>query len=123
MGPLKKKFMFGKKEQISFRYVGIKVNQTGEEIEIDQDHYVEGLEIPELPEEPDHDLVSEEDQEEFCALIGRIGWIAGHSRPDLVFDHIFLSTKVGKASAGDMKQAIKVMKKLRGESTKMKFPK
>ena len=46
-------------------------------------------------------------------LLGKIGWLGGLSSPDLAYNHVVLSTKLGKATIGDMKMAIKVVKKLR----------
>ena len=42
---------------------------------------------------------------------------------DVAFDQIVLSTTLGKATVGDFRQAVRVMKKLKAVSTEMKFPK
>ena len=62
-----------------------------------------------------------ENQTDFRAMVGRIGWLANNSRPDLCYDSIALSTKVGKATLADLKQAGKIMRKVKTESTEMKF--
>lgn len=120
--PLKKRFQFGKEEKEEFRYVGMQVKQKKDGIVVNQDHYIEMMDVPDvILTEDNSEVLEEEGQTDFRGLVGKIGWLAGHSRPDVVFDHITLSTKVGHASVGDLKQAMKVMRKLRGETTEMKF--
>jgi hypothetical protein len=65
--------------------------------------------------------MDEDAQCEFRSVIGRLGWLGSHSRPDIVFDHIALSTRIGKATIGDMKIALKISKKLHASTTEVKF--
>ena len=125
LGPLKEKFMFGGEEEGRFRYIGMQVSQTNDSIVINQDHYIDTLEVPDfdytMQELRANDLVGDDSQDEFRAMVGRIGWLASNSRPDLCFDSVALSTKVGKATLVDFRQAIKIMKKAKIEPTEMKF--
>ena len=41
--------------------------------------------------------------------------------PDLAYDNLVLSMRLGRASLRDMKQAIKVIKKMKCDGTSMKF--
>lgn len=124
MNPMKRKFKFGSEEQDEFRYIGMQIKQNHSYIEVDQDHYLETMEIPQPIMTNDEDVVmTDEDQSNFRSLMGRIGWLGNHSRPDLVYDHISLSTKLGKATYGDFAYAIKVLKKMLSGTTKMVFPK
>ena len=125
MIPLRERFLFGKEEDSVFKYTGMQVVKNGDFIFIDQDHYIESLEIPSIHDISDlncDDLLDEEYQHKFRSITGQIGWIANTSRPDLCYDKIILSTKVGKATVKDFKQAIKMMRKIKSESTVMKFP-
>ncbi len=67
--------------------------------------------------------MDEDGQSEFRSLLGRIGWLGNHSRPDLVFDHISLSTKLGKATHGDYAYLVKIARKMTTGSSVIKFPK
>ena len=123
MDPLKEKFEFGSEEKDEFRYIGMHVKQFRNHIEIDQDHYFASMDIPHDPQIENEDLTMDEDgQSEFRSLLGRIGWLGNHSRPDLVFDHISLSTKLGKATYGDYAYLVKITRKMVAGSTTMKFP-
>ena len=44
------------------------------------------------------------------------------SRPDIAFDSKIMTTKFGKAVKRDLKQALKLLKKVKKESTKMVYP-
>ena len=123
LNPMKERFTFGNEDENDFTYVGLHVRQIGSTIITDQDAYVTDLEIPYM-DTSNCDLNKELDNEgqaEFRAVVGRIGWIANSSRPDLSYDNLVLSMKVGHATFRDMKMAIKVMKKLKNDCTKMKF--
>ena len=70
---------------------------------------------------PADSMLDEEAQGDFRAIVGKIGWISTTSRPDLSYDNLVLSTKLGNATVRDMRQAIKTMKKLKSDSTLMRF--
>ena len=46
--PLKEAFKFGSEGEMEFRYVGMNIKQLRGGIEVDQDHYVDGLEVPKV---------------------------------------------------------------------------
>ena len=97
MKPLREKFSFGNKENAHFNYVGMQVAQKNEDITVSQDHYVSMVEVPsfEIPKEIVIGELEEVSQELFRSIIGMIGWVANHSRPDLNFNNVLLSTKLG----------------------------
>ena len=123
MKPLKEKFQFGVEEQDEFRYVGMHVKQLEEAIMINQDEYIASMEMPFPRDGSDEEVLDDHGQSEFRSLLGRVGWLGSHSRPDLVFDHISLSTKLGKATVSDHNSLLKIAKKMLAESTEMKFSK
>ena len=105
MVPLKERFKFGREEEGDFRFVGLHVKQDKNSIVIDQDQYVDSLSVPTLvgyDKADDQELLSKEDQGEFRTAVGKIGWVAQTSRPDLSYDHLTLSTKLGNASVQDI---------------------
>lgn len=89
---LKKKFQFGVESKSEFRYVGMNVKQFKDAIYVNQDHYIASMDLPSPRKEEKEEIIDEEGQSDFRSLLGRIGWLGNHSRPDLVFDHISLST-------------------------------
>ena len=122
MKPLKRKFVFGSEEHHEFRYVGLNVKQNEGAIVVNQNHYLETLEIPCVTESSDpKKVVNEKNQEIFRGLVGKIGWLGGLSRPDVAFDNVVLSSKLGKANQEDMDYAVKVIKRLKVEDSKMTF--
>ena len=122
MMKLKEKFKFGSEETSEFRYVGMNVKQHDECIVVNQDHYINSMEFPQEKRKKDDNLLDVEEKSEFRRLLGRIGWLGNQSRPDLVFDYICLSTKLGKATYNDFSEALKVVRKMVATSTKIKFP-
>ena len=122
--PLKQKFLFGREEVEDFKYVGIHIKQQGSTIRTDQDHYVGGVEVPDLTAYQQlqaDEVLDDEGQGEFRSAVGRIGWVANASRPDLSYDHLVLSMKLGCATLRDLKVAVKIIKKMKCENMSMKF--
>ena len=100
------------------------MEQDEKSITVNLDHYVENIEFPRLDaidELQGDQLVDEDSQCDFRSMVGKLGWLAKNARPDLGFDSLMLSTKVGKATANDFKQVVKIVKKLKAEPTDMKF--
>ena len=54
MTNIKTAFEFGLEQSRRFRYVGMNMSQVGGSIIIDQDHYIKGLELPDM--DVAHDL-------------------------------------------------------------------
>ena len=95
------------------------VEQKEGAIVVNQDHYLETIEVPEMEKYSDaKDLLSEKDQESFRGVVGKVGWLSNLSRPDVSFDTVVLSSKLGKATKEDMDYAIKVLKKIKMEKTR-----
>ena len=124
--PIKKAFMFGTEEEEKFRYVGMNMQQTGAGISIDQNHYIEGLEFPDMDVVSSHDkndeVMNSEGQAEFRSCVAKILHIGFQSRPDVCFEAKCLSTIYGKAKKSDLKSAYKKISKLKGQKTEMFFP-
>ena len=125
MNPLKAHFKFGSEEKESFRYVGLNVNQEHGFIEVDQDHYVEALEVPDLKHiktKQGSDILDEEGQTEFRSLVAKILQVGYNSRPDVCFEAKAPSTFYGKATVKDIKHAVKKMVKAKSDTTIMRIP-
>ena len=122
---VKSAFNFGSEGSERFRYVGMNMTQTGHSIIIDQDHYVQGLELPDMSIAEGlkfDNLLCSEGQTMFRGCVAKILHVGYQSRPDVCFQAKCLSSKFGKATKSDLKTAYKKMQKLQGEPTKMCFP-
>ena len=125
METVKSSFKFGLEEAESFRYVGMNMRQTENGILIDQDHYIKGLELPDMDVAQDlqvTDTLTAEGQTVFRGCVAKILHISYQSRPDICFEAKCLSSKFGKATKGDLRTALKKMQKLQGVHTRMFFP-
>ena len=66
-------------------------------------------------------MLDDEGQSEFRSAVGRIGYVANSSRPDLSYMNLVLSMNVSNATKWDLKMAIKAFKKMKSGTTTMKF--
>ena len=126
MNPLREHFIFGSEEKECFRYVGLNVSQNHEYIDVDQDHYIEALEVPDLKtfrlEGSLSQIMDEEGQTDFRSIVAKILQIGYQSRPDVCFEAKALSTFYGKATLKELKEAVKKIIKLKADTTVMRYP-
>ena len=97
---MKKKFTYGSHETLPFRYVGLNIDEAGNSIIINQDHYVENLTKPNLNEKSSmkkDDLLPSKFQTEFRSIVSKLNMLSMTSRPDITFDVKVLTTKYGEA--------------------------
>jgi hypothetical protein len=125
MTKVKSAFEFSDEEISRFRYVGMNMIQQQDGIVINQDHYVDSLELPDM-QMAQHlkaeDVLCPEGQSEFRACVAKILYIGSQSRPDVCFEGKCLATKFGKATKADLKNAGRKIQKLKGAETVMLFP-
>ena len=125
MIPLKERFKFGSEADEDFLYVGMHVVQSSEGIDVDQERYVEELEVPYIKtysEAGNLDITLDDDgQADYRAVVGRIGYISNSTRPDLAYDNMILSMKLGNATVRDMRLACRTVKRIKCDGTQMKF--
>ena len=122
---MKEKFTYGSQDSLPFRYVGLNVDKVDDKIIIDQDHFVQTLEIPDLKEISSlkkHTILPDKHQTEFRSLVSKLNMLSVTSRPDITFEVKILTTKYGKATKGDMNDATKLVKKVKRNSTKITIP-
>ena len=126
MEPLFKKFKFGSHENTEFRYVGMNFSQLKDgSIQMDQDHYVEALEGPDMDIVADismDETMDDDGQREFRSAVAKLNCVGYQSRPDLCFDAKSLSTRFGKANKSELRAAARRILKLKATSTKMIIP-
>ena len=122
---MKEKFTYGSQDSLPFRYVGLNVDKVDDKIIIDQDHFVQTLEIPNLKEISSlkkHTILPDKHQTEFRSLVSKLNMLSVTSRPDITFEVKILTTKYGKATKSDMNDATKLVKKVKRNTTKITIP-
>lgn len=95
IGPLLEKYKVGKRQDGSFRYVGIDIDQTQGGLVIQQKKYIEEIKIMPISTTRKTDrqaFLNSEETRDFRGVIGQLNWISGQTRPDATFDMLALST-------------------------------
>ena len=123
---LVKKFVIGRIEDVAFTFIGWDIRQDKNGITVSQNSYLEKL------KEKDFTALSTKKTEKSCILddegqavyrsaVGCIGWLAQVSRPDLSFSYVDLSTKAGKATVDDGKEAFRIISKAKENQATIRF--
>ena len=85
MGKLNTLLKVGEVEKRSFKYIGVKINQEKENIMLDQVDYAENIRTPEEERFMGNRRLTKEELKEYRSLIGKLNWLAQHTRPDASF--------------------------------------
>lgn len=122
---LRQRFLAGKIEEGTFKYIGFEVKQTEHGIVLDHSKYMNSLDHPNI--EPKRAYQKEKqltvvEQKTYRKLIGQLNWAVQGSRPDLAFELIDLSTKLKIANITDLLRAIKNIGKLKDLQPVQFFP-
>ena len=125
MQSVKGSFIFSEEESERFRYIGMNMVQENNGIFVNQDHYIQSLELPDLSLVESmkvEEVLDVSGQSEYRGWVAKLLYIGFQSRPDICFDSKCLSSKYGSATKRDFKAVYKMIQKLKGERTCMSFP-
>ena len=123
---LEKNLKYGNVDNLPFRFLGNNYRRLHNgEIMIDQKHYVDALEIPDMPELSKlvkQQVLPERLQSVFRSLASKLNVLASTVRPDYTYAAKYLTTRYNKATKSDMTQAIKLIKRAKEEPTDIIIP-
>ena len=118
-------FLAGKQKDSHFKYVGYQITQQSTGILMDQNEYVENIEIRNLSaerESQNDDMLSTSEMTNYRAMVAALNWIVQGTRPDLAFIMTELSTKFRKGKISDYLTAKKVLVKAKTAKCEVFFP-
>ena len=120
---LKNMFKFSKIErgENGFRFTGVDIKTTSDGITMNQDVYASCIQELEIPKGKNSDLLNKEQFKQFRGLTGKLIWLSEQTRPDLSFPSLEMSCKNRTATIQDMKDANKIVKQAKSETSQIKF--
>ena len=122
---LGERFLAGKVAGEQFIYIGFQIHQVKEGITLDQNNYVNSINIekvkPQRASQKHFDL-SMNEHTQLRSLAGKLNWAVQGTRPDMAYDLVEISTKFKNAQVVDLLQVIKSMKHLKDYDCKVFFP-
>ena len=110
---LKDAFLIGKTEGGALRYVGTNIEQQGDRIVMNQDYYIDSIELIDLKRfawMSNDDILDESGKALFRSKVGALNWLAVQTRPDIVYEVMELSTCFKKATVRNLKEVNKCIK-------------
>lgn len=117
-------FQIGLEESDSMRYLGLDISHVDHGISLTLEKY--GNSLSEIDTsicgtDKKKDL-NKDEASQFKRVVGQINWVATQSRPDVSFDNCILGNSASKATVGDIYQANKVLRRIRGFPVTLFFP-
>ena len=119
---LRDKFNLSSENDSDFMFLGIKINQTNDAIQMNQNHYIDELgTMPLTNNIPDRALTRGECRQ-LKGLVGQLQWVSKQTRPDIAFSTCQLSTRMKNADVNDVKAANKQVIKLKQNAVNLEIP-
>ena len=122
---MKKRFKYGSHNKLPFKFTGLVVKEDEDGIKIDQDKYVEGLEIPNVKNISaltKDSILDAEHQTIFRSLTSKLNMLSITARPDIAFDVKLLTSRYGKATKEDLLNVVKLVRKVKRDTTEFVIP-
>ena len=118
--------MIGKTEKGAFRYVGTNIEQQGDRIVMNQDNYIDSIELIDLSRfawMSNDDILDESGQALFRSKVGALNWLSVQTRPDIACEVTELSTCFKKATVRNFKEVNTCIKMVKSEKVNVVYPK
>ena len=122
---LRHRFIAGKIAEGIFTYIGFQLHQTEKGILIDQNRYVDRIQVDKL--EPQRttqkqDNLNSQELTQLRKLAGTLNWVVQGCRPDMVFELVDISTKFKCGTVADLIRAVKAVRYVKDGRCQIYFP-
>ena len=115
---LKEAILIGKTEEGAFRYVGTNIEQQGDRIVMNQEHFIDSIKLIDLARfagMSNDDTLDESGQVLFRSKVGALNWLSVQTRLDTAHEVMELSTCFKKATVRNLKVVNKCIKMVKSE--------
>ena len=115
---LKGTFLIGKTEEGAFRYVGRNIEQESDRIVMNQNHYVDSIELIDLSQfagMSNDDILDKSGQTLFRSKVGALNWLTMQTSSDIAYEVMELSTCFKKATVRNLKGVNECIKMVNNE--------
>ena len=121
---IQKRFLISKEETETFKYLGLKITQNKDEIQIHQKGYIGEIQKIKVddPCQKDRKLAPRETQQ-LRRVAGQLNWVSMQTRPDMAYAASIVSGSIKDATVRDIITANKFMKMLQSKDLVLSFPK
>ena len=125
MANVKKEFQIGHQADGVFKYIGLEVSQSKDGIIMSQNEYLKSVQpIPVSAgraSQKNGDC-NEEEIKNLRSIVGQVGWLSTHTRPDMSYEVLELSCVMSNPKVENLIQANKCIKKMGMVECNLKFP-
>ena len=118
-------FQISKKSKGAFKYIGLNINQNGDEIFVDQQTYIDGLQEIQIDNNRKKQLddpLTVEEQAQLRSACGQLLWVTSQTRPDAAFHSCWVSNYSKDATVRSLIEVNRVIRKLKADSLKINYP-
>ena len=125
MKQLSLRFQAGSNLETEFKYVGYQITQDSQDILLDQQEYIDSVEIIQMSAEREmqkYEALNPAELKKYRSMVGSLNWVVQGSRPDLFFQLVDLSTRFRSGTVDDLLKVRKILQKARDSKSEICFP-
>ena len=123
---VKSSFNISREHQEHFTYVGLKIEQDQDQINLHQKNYIDEIRSVQTDETLGSDPcreISEKEKKDLRSAIGQLNWISTQTRPDIAYDVCQASVSYKRATLKDIKHLNKVIRRAKDQEVVLTFDK
>ncbi len=121
---IKMTFSIGMEEDTNLKYLGLRIIQTEDGINVSTHDYAKSLEALPCPNNTVHDdrEFSSEEVKNLKQFCGQINWLTTQGRPDLAFESCFVSNSLKTGNRQVFHRANKIIRRAQTQNVSLHFP-
>ncbi|XP_077974967.1 uncharacterized protein LOC144430759 [Styela clava] len=117
---LRSTFLISSEKNEAFKYLGLDIQQSADEILINQELYVKNLETIKVTSD-DAECLSSSQIDILRANIGRLLWASNQTRPDVSYDVCQLASNLKDGKKKDLLYINKIIRRLKNQQLSLKY--
>ena len=120
---LKDIFCISKESSENFKFLGLQVMQTKRKITVDQSHYVNSLEEPEIitSGRKKDEVLNTKENKSMKQFVGQLAWAASITRPDIAYETCEAIIGGEKRTISEVFKAKKALRKLKSNTLSLNY--
>ena len=125
MSQIRAQFIVSRETHGEFVFLGLRIKQhsTDYSITIDQKHYIDSIEEPQIHigDRKRDDSLTKDECKLLKSFVGQLSWASNRSRPDIAFETCEASVGIENSTVSDYIKMKKTLRKLKQSNVKLKF--
>src|SRR5215469_9827209 len=120
---IKDRLEVGSEGEKKFLFLGVNLEDDGENIKIDQLNYINRVDNGDKKRFKGNRSLEEEEMTMYRSILGKLNWMCQHTRPDIAFEVSKLSQENRGTTSDNMRKVISIVERIKSEELRINLGK